>query len=89
MELRHRVLIARREKHMRQEDLAKAVGMAANTLARFERGEISDIKAQVLGKMAQVLEVSADYLLGLQPEEVTTVRPPRKRQKATTSARAS
>jgi ribosome-binding protein aMBF1 (putative translation factor) len=69
MELRHRVLIARREKHMSQEDLARAVGISVNTMARFERGEIKDIKATVLGKMAKVLGVSSDYLLGLQEEE--------------------
>lgn len=69
MELRHRVLIARREKHMSQEELARAVGLSPNTMARFERGEIQDVKAKVLGRMAQVLGVSADYLLGLTPEE--------------------
>jgi transcriptional regulator with XRE-family HTH domain len=49
---------------MSQEDLARAVGISVNTLARFERGEIGDIKARVLGKIADVLEVSTDYLLG-------------------------
>jgi transcriptional regulator with XRE-family HTH domain len=64
MDLRHRVLIARRDKNMSQEDLARAVGVSVNTLARFERGEIGDLKAQVLGKIADALGVSADYLLG-------------------------
>jgi transcriptional regulator with XRE-family HTH domain len=69
MELRHRILIARREKHMSQEELARAVGISANTMARFERGEIGDIKAKVLGRIAQILGVSTDYLLGLKEEE--------------------
>jgi transcriptional regulator with XRE-family HTH domain len=69
MELRHRVLVTRRDKKMSQEDLARAVGISVNTLARFERGEIGDIKAQVLGKMADVLGVTTDYLLGRTHEE--------------------
>jgi transcriptional regulator with XRE-family HTH domain len=68
MELRHRVLIARREKHLSQEALARAVGISVNTMARFERGEIGDLKASVLGKIADVLEVSTDYLLGRDSE---------------------
>ena len=65
MELRHRVLIARREKGFSQEDLARNVGVSVNTIARFERGEIGDIKAQVLAKIARALDVTTDWLLGL------------------------
>jgi transcriptional regulator with XRE-family HTH domain len=69
MELRHRVLRARRHKGMSQEDLARAVGVSVNTVARFERGEIHDLRAQILKKIAQTLEVSADWLLGMSADD--------------------
>ena len=94
MELRHRVLVTRRDKKMSQEDLARAVGISVNTLARFERGEIGDIKAHVLSKMADVLGVTTDYLLGrvhdarqpadqsAPPAPKPTAKRPRKRKAA-------
>ena len=42
-----------------------AVGIAKNTIARLEQGGITDLRGQVIAKLAQVLGVSADYLLGL------------------------
>jgi transcriptional regulator with XRE-family HTH domain len=54
---------------MSQEELARAVGVSVNTIARFERGEIGDMKAQVLAKIARVLGVSTDWLLGLTPDD--------------------
>jgi transcriptional regulator with XRE-family HTH domain len=47
-----------------QAALAEAAGVAANTVARIERGE-QEPSALVLGRIAAALRVSADYLLGL------------------------
>jgi transcriptional regulator with XRE-family HTH domain len=88
MELRHRVLVTRRDKQMSQEELARAVGVSVNTLARFERGEIGDIKAQVLSKIADVLEVTTDYLLGRVPakyQPASQPPPPRPRRRPAAS----
>jgi transcriptional regulator with XRE-family HTH domain len=45
-----------------------------NTIARFERGEIGDIKAQVLAKIAHTLGVSTDWLLDLTSDEADEER---------------
>jgi transcriptional regulator with XRE-family HTH domain len=46
------------------EEIASRVGISSRQLIRYEAGE-SEPSADVLAKMATVLKVSADYLLGL------------------------
>jgi transcriptional regulator with XRE-family HTH domain len=65
MTLGERVLIWRRRRNLTQQALAEAVGIAKNTIARLEQGGITDLRGQVIARLAQVLGVSADYLLGL------------------------
>jgi transcriptional regulator with XRE-family HTH domain len=61
-------------KNISQEELARAVGVSVNTIARFEQGEIGDMKAQVLAKIAQTLGVSTDWLLDLTSDEADEER---------------
>ena len=65
MTLGERVLIWRRRRNLTQQALAEAVGIAKNTIARLEQGGITDLRGQVIARLAQVLGVSTDYLLGL------------------------
>lgn len=60
-----RVLLTRRERKLRQVDLAEAARVSANTIARLERGEVQYLRADVVARIAQKLVVSTDYLLGL------------------------
>ena len=48
---------------MSQQELAKKVGIHANVLGRYERGEARPF-IEMGVKLAQALGVSADYLLG-------------------------
>lgn len=48
---------------MSQEELAGKLGVARQTLARWEQGE--DIPSQKVVIMASLFHCSADYLLGL------------------------
>jgi transcriptional regulator with XRE-family HTH domain len=59
---------------MTQQALADAVGVAKNTIARLEQGGITDLRGQAVARVATVLGVSTDYLLGLQDivEETST-----------------
>ena len=55
----------RRNKGWSQKELANRAGITESTLSRIENGVTKQIDATVLGKIAQTLETSADYLLGL------------------------
>lgn len=46
-----------------QEELAYAIGMSTNTIARWERGELVP-RGTSLAKIARVLNTTSNYLLG-------------------------
>ena len=66
--LGQRILLRRRDKRLTQEELGKYVGISGNTIARIERGRIQDLSGSVIAKVAETLETSTDYLLGLTDE---------------------
>ena len=53
----------RKKKGLSQDDLAKKVGIISVTFGRYERNEIKP-SIEVAGKIAEVLDVSLDYLAG-------------------------
>jgi transcriptional regulator with XRE-family HTH domain len=55
---------AREQKHLSQEDLGTLIGMTAQQLSRYETGG-SEPGSAILAKIAQALDCSTDYLLGL------------------------
>lgn len=63
-ELGKRVLLLRRAHKYTQAELGRIVGLAANTIARLERGEVQDLRAMSVWKLAEVFDVSIDYLVG-------------------------
>lgn len=63
------VMIARRELHMTQDQLAKEVGISRQTLARIESGNYMNFTAQTAVRIARALGLSLDVLLCLQPEQ--------------------
>lgn len=60
-----------------QEELASAIGMHSNTVARWERGELVP-RGTSLSKLAQALDTTTGYLLGEtdDPAKPATVRAP-------------
>lgn len=52
----------RKEKRYTREEVAEMVGIHAETLARYERGN-RDVPSKVLKKMAVIFECTADDLL--------------------------
>lgn len=63
LEFGSRLAAIRKEKKLSQGDLAAMVGIHANVLGRYERGEARPF-VEMAAKLAQALEVSLDYLVG-------------------------
>lgn len=58
-----RILTIRKELNMSQKELADKAGITEATLSRYENN-LREPKAEIIGKIAIVLGVSTDYLLG-------------------------
>jgi len=67
MNFGERVHLMRRRRKMTQKELGEAIGVSKTTIFRIESGEFSDASQQI-ALMARVLNVSGNYLLGLQEE---------------------
>ena len=67
--LGQRILLRRRDKRLTQAELGKHVGISGNTIARIERGRIQDLGGSIIAKVAEALDTSTDYLLGLTDDE--------------------
>lgn len=64
-----RLLQARKKKGISQEELAKHLGTKGPAVGRYERDEMKP-SVEVAAKMAEILEVSLDYLVGQTDEEL-------------------
>lgn len=58
-----RLLQARKERKVSQEELAKILGVHAPIIGRYERDEVKP-SIEMAAKIATVLEVSLDFLIG-------------------------
>jgi len=70
-----RILLARRRRGIQQKVLAERAQISPKHLSQIETGKVAGLHMQagLLRRIAQVLGVSADYLLGLdEPEQSTS-----------------
>jgi len=78
-----RVKALRKAKHWRQQDLAAKAGIRApHLISHIERGDKTTLQAETLMALAQALDCSGDYLLGLSdapPGAAQEATPKRKR----------
>lgn len=58
-----RLLLLRKSKKISQAKLGRLIGASGDVIGRYERGDITP-SVQVVAKMADVLEVFIDYLIG-------------------------
>ena len=65
--LSERLLLLRKERKLRQSDVAEGIGIALYTYQRYEYGEREPL-ASVVKAIADFYSVSADYLLGRKDE---------------------
>jgi transcriptional regulator with XRE-family HTH domain len=63
--LGERVLLTRRRLGMTQKRLAELVGLNSHTIAQIERGRIQQLRSDAVVKLAKTLDVTTDYLLGM------------------------
>lgn len=72
--LGERIKQARIQAGLTQEQLAELLNLSRGTVARYELGEIEP-KLQNLAAIARVLQVSSDYLMGLEYQSIQTEEP--------------
>jgi transcriptional regulator with XRE-family HTH domain len=65
MTLGERILVLRHRLKLSQRQLGKAAAIDANTIARLERGEMRELSSTRIVRLAKVLQVSTDVLLGV------------------------
>jgi repressor LexA len=71
-----RIGILRRRQGMTQRTLGAAAEIHPNTIARLERGRLSDVPGRYVARLARALGTTADYLLGLTEQEEAPTVPP-------------
>jgi transcriptional regulator with XRE-family HTH domain len=78
-----RILLARRRRGIQQKVLAERAQISPKHLSQIETGKVAGLHMQagLLRRIAQVLGVSADYLLGLDALEQAQSNGSRKRPK--------
>lgn len=79
-----RIVLLRRRQDMTQRELGEEAGIHWNTIARLERGKLTDLPGKAVARVAQALGTTTDYLLGLSeqdtpPEEVPPMKRPLQR----------
>ena len=67
---RDRLRMARLRLRLSQESLGKAIGQDRSYVSKLERGDLLDITISTLERLADVLSVSTDYLLGRKDKDV-------------------
>jgi transcriptional regulator with XRE-family HTH domain len=58
------IKIQRKRLDMNQRQLARVSGITPATISRLENGQIKELKSEALKRLADALNVTADYLLG-------------------------
>src|SRR5712691_9256489 len=71
--LGERLSAARERRGWTQEEIALRAQLPRQAISRLERGERTHVRSDVLGRLAIALEVSADYLLGLDTPPQATI----------------
>ncbi len=66
-----RLLQARKKKGISQDELAKQLNTKGPAIGRYERDEMKP-SIEAAAKMAQILSVSLDWLVGITDEELDT-----------------
>jgi transcriptional regulator with XRE-family HTH domain len=64
-----RLYARRKQLKMTQARLAAMTGMTQGSIARIETGKAKEVESSTLIALAQALDVTTDWLLGLTPDE--------------------
>lgn len=55
----------RKEKNLTQEQLGNLIGVQKSAIAKYERGEIINLKRETIEKLANIFEVRPSYIMGM------------------------
>lgn len=69
IEIGERIRNARKQKRMSMKTLGEKVNLHESTISRYEKGEIQALDIEKIKEFANVLNVSASYILGWVDEE--------------------
>jgi transcriptional regulator with XRE-family HTH domain len=69
MNFGERIALLRRRQGMTQKELGEESDVHPNTIARLERGRLTDLPGSMVARVARVLGTSTDFLLGLTDNE--------------------
>lgn len=69
-----KIQILREERNLKQKELAELAGITEATLSRYENGK-REPKGEIISKLATVLNVSTDYLLGRNDIVTSNIHP--------------
>lgn len=64
VQLGNRIMKARKERGLTLKDVANAIGVAASTIQRYEKGQFSAVKMPVIEAIAYELKVNPAWLVG-------------------------
>jgi transcriptional regulator with XRE-family HTH domain len=65
-----RIAVLRRRQGMTQRVLGAESDVHWNTIARLERGKLTDLPGKAVARIAKALGTTTDYLLGLSEREM-------------------
>lgn len=66
MDIGDRIKKAREKQHLSQKELAAKLGITPTVISNYETNRKNDPRASTIRKIADVLDVSADYLLNIE-----------------------
>ncbi len=77
--LGQRLALIRGKRGLSQPDLAKVTGLKVQNISRLETASREHVRSDTLVRLAQALDCSADYLLGLTDDPTPRPKARRKR----------
>jgi transcriptional regulator with XRE-family HTH domain len=63
MELGEKIRLLRKQRGMKQQDVARASGITQATISRIETGHVKQLKSDALRRLAEAFDTTSDYLL--------------------------
>lgn len=63
-----RIKSLRKDKGLTQEELGKVIGVKKQTIMKYEKGIVENIKRSAIEKLANFFKVSPSYLMGIEDD---------------------
>ena len=60
----------RKEHHLTQEQLGEIIGVQKSAIAKYERGEIVNLKRSTIEKLSEYFGVLPSYIMGISEEKI-------------------